>query len=69
MYLSISIVNEKMLSTAPSIFLKPPCSAFKIPFWTILLPDKCAGGGVGGGGGIGAIGIDLYEPTSRHGGD
>ena len=40
----------KMLSTVPCIFLKPPCSAFKIPFWTILLPDKCAGGGGGGEG-------------------
>ena len=66
MYLSISIVNVKMLSTAPCIFLKAPCSAFKIPFWTILLADKCAGGG---GGGIGALGIDLQEPTSGHGGD
>ena len=50
MYLSIRIFNVKMLSTVPCIFLKPPCSAFKIPFWTILLPDKCAGGGGGGGG-------------------
>ena len=31
-YLSISIFNVKMLSTVPCIFLKPPCSAFKIPF-------------------------------------
>ena len=50
MYLSIRIFNVKMLSTVPCIFLKPPCSAFKIPFWTILLSDKCAGGGGGGEG-------------------
>ena len=31
-YLSISIFNVKMLSTVPCIFLKPPNSAFKIPF-------------------------------------
>ena len=34
-YLSINIFNVKMLSTNPNpnpIFLKPPCSAFKIPF-------------------------------------
>ena len=48
MYLSIRIFNVKMLSTVPCIFLKPPCSAFKIPLWTILLPDKCAGGGAEG---------------------
>ena len=50
MHLSIRIFNVKMLSTVPCIFLKPPCSAFKFRFWTILLPDKCAGGGWGGGG-------------------
>ena len=31
-YLSISVFNVKMLSTVPCIFLKPHCSAFKIPF-------------------------------------
>ena len=31
-YLSTSIFNVKMLPTVPCIFLKPPCSAFKIPF-------------------------------------
>ena len=31
-YLSISIFNVKMLSNVPCNFLKPPCSAFKIPF-------------------------------------
>jgi len=65
-YLSISIFNVKMLSIVPCIFLKPPCSAFKIPFWTKLLPDKCAGSGEGY---ARLVGIDLYEPTPRHGGD
>ena len=31
-YLSISVFNVKMLLTVPCIFLKPCCSAFKIPF-------------------------------------
>ena len=65
-YLSISIFNMKMINYAMH-FSEATLFSFQNPVWTISLPDKCAGGGEGGG--IGAFGIDLYEPTSGHGGD
>ena len=31
--LSMSVFKMKMLSTVPCLFLKPPCSAFRIPIF------------------------------------
>ena len=64
-YLSISIFNVKMINCAMH-FSEATLFSFQNSFLDHITSWQMCRGWRGR---IGAIGIDLYEPTSRHGGD